>query len=229
MFNQKYKKVFAFLGLSLFLVIALAWTAGGGADIASAAPVESQDTLEQAVLPPAQAGDDDEVTYEHPTVDPAAAAEDMRVLFEEMTLVQLHDQEYGYARTTCAGIGLNNIQTSSEGPIVLIPNAGDLSVDGSNVSIKVSPEGEITFIPRTEGQMIGLVTNVTDDGVEITEVPSLSLDEAQQLMLAGRLVWTAKDQGPYGNGHGLPGYIAACDPVFDEGQYEDFVEDGDES
>lgn len=228
MLNQKHLKVFTLLSFSLLLVITLALTVGGSAGVAAAAPVEPQKDLDQVVLPPAQEGEANDDEDEILPVDPAAAAEDMRVIFEEMTLVQLHDQEYGYARTTCAGNGLNNIQPSPEGPIVLIPNAGDLSVDGSNVSIKLSPDGEITFIPRTEGQMIR-VPMALGDKAEGEEVLSLSLDEAQQLMLAGRLVWTAKDHGPNGNGYGLPGHIAACDPLFNEEQYEDFVGDVDES
>jgi hypothetical protein len=142
----------------------------------------------------------------------------MRVLFEEMTLVQLLWEQTGYARTRCAGNGLNNIEPLSEGPMILIPNAGDLAAGGSNVSVKLSPDGEITFIPRVQGHRIMVPMDVGDKQ-EGEEVLSLSLDEAMQLMAAGKLVWTAKDKGPYGNGHGLPGHIAACDPSFDEAVY----------
>jgi hypothetical protein len=33
-------------------------------------------------------------------------------------------------------------------------------------------------------------------------------------MAKEKLIWTAKDHGPYGNGHGLPGHIAVCDPLY---------------
>jgi hypothetical protein len=230
MLNQKLRRRFVFSGLSLMAIIILALTIG--AFVAAAAPVEPQPTVDQAGLPPAQNDDDEDEDQVEPLppVDPARAAEDIRVIFEEMTLVQLlsESEEY-YALTACAGNGLNHIEPSAEGPKVLIPNAGDLSVAGSNVAIKLSPEGEITFIPRTQGQMIRVPMDVGDK-VADQEVLSLTLDEAQQLMLAGQLVWTAKDQGPNGNGHGLPGHIAACDPAFNEDQYEDFIdENGDEA
>jgi hypothetical protein len=73
--------------------------------------------------------------------------------------------------------------------------------------------------------MIGLITNVSEGNVEITEVPSLTLAEAEKFMAAGRLVWTAKGQGPYGNGHGLPGHIASCDPLYDEQKFEEYQSD----
>ena len=141
--------------------------------------------------------------------------EDLRVLFDEMTLVQLVWEQTGYAKTLCAGYGLQNIQPVLSGPLVLIPNAGDLSAGGSNVAIKLSPDGEISFIPRLYGHKIRVPMDVGDKR-EGEEVLSLSLNEGTQLMAAGKLVWTAKDKGPYGNGHGLPGHIAACDPSFDE-------------
>jgi len=168
---------------------------------------------------------------------------DRQVLFEEMPLVQLLSEQDGYAKTVCAGSGLNNVKPSSEGSIVLIPNAGDLSLDGSNVAIKLEPSGQITFIPRTQGQLIRVPLNPkpgvsleaaddTNDNGKVNksedfqskEVLSLTLDEAMQFMAGGHLVWTAKDQGPYGNGYGLPGHIAACDPQFNEGVYKDFTE-----
>ena len=148
---------------------------------------------------------------------------EMNVLFEEMTLVQLLWEETGYAKTECAGNGLNNIQPLFEGPMILIPNAGDLAAGGSNVSVKLSPDGVITFIPRVLGQRIMMPMDVGDKR-EGEEVLSLSLDEAVQLMAAGKLVWTAKDHGPYRNGHGLPGHIAACDPSFDESVYLEWQE-----
>ena len=165
------------------------------------------------------------------------------VLFQEMPLVQLLSEMDGYAKTVCAGSGLNSIQPSPNGPIILIPNAGDLAVAGSNVSIKLDPSGQITFIPRTQGQLIRVPLNPkagvsleaaddTDDEGNVNEsgdfqskeVLSLTLDEAMQLMAGGHLVWTAKDQGPYGNGYGLAGHIAACDPSFDESVYKDYID-----
>jgi hypothetical protein len=151
--------------------------------------------------------------------DPEAVS----VLFEEMTLVQVISEETGYAKTECAGNGLNNIQPSPDGPRILVPNAGDLSADGSNVSIKLNPDGEISFVPRVQGQMIRMPMTIGDK-LEGQEVLELTMDEANQLMAAGQLVWTAKDQGPFGNGHGLPGHIAECDPMFDESTWSDFAE-----
>jgi hypothetical protein len=147
----------------------------------------------------------------------------MNVLFEEITLVQLLWEKTGYAKTECAGSGLNNVQPLSEGPIILIPNAGDLAAGGSNVSIRLSPDGEITFIPRVHGQKIMMPMGVGDKQ-EGEEVLSLSLDEAVQMMAADKLVWTARDHGPYRNAHGLPGHIAACDPSFDEAVYLEWEE-----
>ncbi len=161
------------------------------------------------------------------------------VLFQEMPLVQLLSEVDGYAKTVCAGSGLNSIQPSPNGPIVLIPNAGDLSVAGSNVSIKLDPSGQVTFVPRTDGQMIRVPVNINDkpyvatttndrgdsnkdDVTPTKEVASFTLNEALQYMDHGHLIWTAKDQGPYGNGFGLPGHIAACDPQFNESVYKDF-------
>ena len=140
-----------------------------------------------------------------------------------MTLVQLLWEKTGYAETRCAGNGLNNIQPLSEGPMILIPNAGDLAAGGSNVSIQLSPDGEITFIPRLQKHKIMVPMDVGDKR-EGEEVLSLSLDEALQLMAADKLVWTARDHGPYRNGHGLPGHIAACDPSFDESVYLEWEE-----
>jgi hypothetical protein len=60
--------------------------------------------------------------------------------------------------------------------------------------------------------------------VEGEEVLSLTLDEAKEIMAAGKLVWTAKDDGPYGNGHGLPGHIAECDSLFDQALFEEVDE-----
>jgi hypothetical protein len=225
MLNQTYRKVFILLGLSLLLIM------GSGASVAAAAPIEPFNSWVEAVPPPAQEGDEDEeTTVKLPVVNPVEAAEDMRVLFEETTFVHLLWEQYGYAATACAGNGLNNIQPSAEGLMVLIPNAGDLSLFGSNVSVKLEPTGEITFIPRVQGQMIRVPINIGDK-VEGQEVLSLTLDEGKQLMAAGLLVWTAKDHGPFGNGHGLPGHIATCDPLFNEEQYKEFagVEEDEES
>jgi hypothetical protein len=139
---------------------------------------------------------------------------EMEVLFAEMTLVWLQDEPaYAYAITACAGNGLNNIQPLADGPMILIPNAGDLSVAGSNVSITLHPDGEIEFIPRVQGQRIRVPIDVGDK-LAGEEVLSLSLEEALELMAEEKLIWTAKDRGPYGNGHGLPGHIAECDPLY---------------
>lgn len=235
MLNQKYRpkktKIFMLLGTGLLLVVALALSAYGVASVAAAATVEPPVGPGEAVAPLAQRGNQEaevlntsveltETTADIQAADPEVA-EDMRVLFEEMTLVQLLWEQYGYAKTACAGNGLNNIQPLAEGPMILIPNAGDLSVDGSNVSIKLSSKGEITFIPRVQGQRIRIPMDVGDK-VAGEEVLSLTLDEARQLMAAGKLVWTAKNHGPFGNGHGLPGHIAQCDPLFDKEQFEEF-------
>ena len=141
--------------------------------------------------------------------------QDMKVLFEEMTLVWLLSEEYARIEAVCAGNGLANIKPSSNGPMVLIPNAGDLTIDGSNVAIKFESDGQITFIPRVQGQRIRVPMDLADK-VTGHEVLSLTLDEAMQLLAADKLVWTAKWFGPYGNGHGLPGHVAACDPLYPE-------------
>lgn len=140
--------------------------------------------------------------------------QDVRFLLNQMTMVQILAEEYARIESVCAGNGLANIQPNPYGPIVIIPNAGDLSLAGSNVSIRVNPDGEIWFIPRTQGQIIR-VPMAVGDKVEGQEVLHLSLAEGLKLMAEGQLIWTAKDQGPFGNGHGLPGHIAACDPQYD--------------
>jgi hypothetical protein len=151
----------------------------------------------------------------------------LNTLLNEMTLVWLQDEsDEGFIRTACLGNGLNNIQALAEGPIVIIPNAGDLSLAGSNVAIKLSPDGQISFIPRTQGQLIR-VPEAIGDKFAGQEVVSLSFDEAQHFIANGQLVWTAANQGPFGNGHGLPGHIAACDPQFDEETWDRF-DDSDE-
>lgn len=142
-----------------------------------------------------------------------ASSELMRVLREEMTLVWLQDETYAYITAACAGNGLNNIKPLPDGPMVLIPNAGDLAVDGSNVSIKLNPDGVVNFIPRTQGQKIRVPMDIGDK-VAGQEVLSLTLTEAEQLAAAGKFIWTAGNQGPFGTGHGLAGHIAACDPQF---------------
>jgi hypothetical protein len=83
------------------------------------------------------------------------------------------------------------------------------------VAAKLESDGAITFIPRVPGQRIRVPMDLGD---KLTghEVTSLTLAEARQLVLAGKMVWTAKDKGPYGNGHGLPGHIAECDPLYVE-------------
>jgi hypothetical protein len=147
--------------------------------------------------------------------DAAPYNHDVMVLFEEMTLVQVLWEETWYAETRCAGVGLNNVTPSPYGPIILIPNAGDLSAGGSNVSIKLEPDGGISFVPRVQGQRIRVPMDVGDKKAG-QEVLSLSLGEGLELMVAGQLVWTWKDKGPYGNGHGVPGHIALCDPRYVE-------------
>jgi hypothetical protein len=149
---------------------------------------------------------------------PTAENHDVKVLLEEMTIVQLLSEQTGFAETVCAGNGLNNVEPLPDGAIILIPNAGDLAAGESNVSIKLSPDGEITFIPRVDGQKIRVPMDIGDK-VAGEEVLSLSLDEGLQLMAAGGMIWTAKDDGPYGTGHGLPGHIGACDPWYDEDDY----------
>jgi hypothetical protein len=236
--NIKFK-MFAFLVLGLLLLAGLVWSVGGGASVVTAAPIEPMTTVQEFVLPPAQQGDNDndndndnEARAEIPPPNPIEAAEDLRVLREEMTLVQLISQtDPAYAVTACAGNGLNNIAPSADGPKVLIPNAGDLSVEGSNVAIRLDSDGTITFIPRADGQMIRMPMNLGDK-VEGQEVLSLTMGEVEQLLAAGRVTWTAKDHGPYGNGHGLAGHIAACDPQyipFEEDNANDNENDNDNS
>ena len=200
--NRSRSKVRTLFTVSFLLIATLALSVFGTVSVAAA-----QDGEEAAnVL---------EVTSE--------TNEDVSVLLEEMTLVHLLWEQYGYARTACAGSGLNNIVPASDGPMVLLPNAGDLSLDGSNVAIKLAPDGQVTFIPRVPGQLIRIPVDVGDKTAG-EEVLSVSFDEGRQLMASGHLVWTAKDQGPYGNGHGLPGFIASCDPQFDEDVFEQFEE-----
>jgi hypothetical protein len=140
--------------------------------------------------------------------------QEVRFLLDEMTMVQVLAEEYARIESVCAGNGLIHVQPNRYGPIVIIPNAGDLSLARSNVSIRVNPDGEVWFIPRTQGQIIR-VPMAVGDKVEGQEVLHLSLAEGLKLMAEGQLIWTAKDQGPFGNGHGLPGHIAACDPQYD--------------
>ncbi len=146
-------------------------------------------------------------------IDPSYYTHDVQVLFEEMTLVQVIAEETWYADTVCAGVGLNNVTPSPDGPMILVPNAGDLSAGGSNVSIKLYPDGEISFVPRVQGQRIRVPMDVGDKTAG-QEVLSLTLDDGLRLMVAGQLVWTYKDMGPYGNGHGIAGHIALCDPRY---------------
>jgi hypothetical protein len=151
----------------------------------------------------------------------APLTHNMYVLLYEMTLVQLvSETEEGYARTVCAGNGLVNVRPSPFGPVILIPNAGDLSAGGSNVSIKLMPDRRIFFIPRVQGQRIRVPMDVGDK-LAGQEVLSLTFEEGMQLMAADQLIWTARDQGPYGDGRGLPGHIAICDPWFNPNQASD--------
>jgi hypothetical protein len=155
-------------------------------------------------------------TDQLPQIEPPAGitfTEDMRVLFQEMPLVQLLSDTYqGWAVTACAGSGLNQVKLLPDSPMILIPNAGDLSVSGSNVAIQVAPNGEITFIPRVAGQRIMVPMDLGAKKAG-EEVQSLTFEEGLRLMAADKLVWTARDRGPYGNGLGIPGHIAICDPI----------------
>jgi hypothetical protein len=139
--------------------------------------------------------------------------EDMRFLFQEMPLVQLISDTYqGWAITACASSGLDNVKGSSHSPTILVPNAGDLSIGVSTVAIQIAPNGEVTFIPRVASQRIKVPMDLgTKKAGE--EVQSLTFEEGLRLMTADMLIWTARDQGPYGNGLGIPGHIAICDPI----------------
>jgi hypothetical protein len=186
-------------------------------EVAKPSPSEVE---KEAVTSAAEAEPTSEMASEQmAAASPTPMSHDVKVLLEEMTLVQLLSEQTGFAETVCAGNGLSNIRPLTDGPMILIPNAGDLAAGGSNLSIELSPDGKITFIPRVPGQKIRVPADVGDK-VEGEEVSSLSLDEGLQLMAAGNLVWTVKDTGPYGNGHGLPGHIAACDPMYDESVYQ---------
>ena len=232
--SRRKSRTISVLGLTGLLVATLILSASATASSAEAVSVEPAVALGEVAEPVRPEVDEEDASSVADLVQRATPdqngranrppyAHDARVLFEEMTLVQLLWEQTGYAKTLCAGNGLNNIQPLSESPIILIPNAGDLAAGGSNVSIHLSPDGEITFIPRVQGQRIMVPMDVGDKR-EGEEVLSLSFDEAMQLMAADKLVWTAKDQGPYRNGHGLPGHIAACDPSFDEAVYLEWEE-----
>jgi hypothetical protein len=181
--------------------------------------------LSPALLPEQQAaaqegGATDQLVQEpvttsaNPVLDTfVASTPDMNVLLNEMTLVWVHDEEYARIIASCAGVGLRNVAPHPDGPMVLIPNVGDLDVSGSTVAIKLHPDGQVEFIPRTQNQLIRVPVNVGDK-VADQEVLSLTFDEGMQLMKDGHLIWTARDQGPFGNGHGLPGHIGACDPRY---------------
>lgn len=150
----------------------------------------------------------------------------MHTLLNEMTLVWLHSEEYANIISSCAGVGLRNVSPYIGGPMVLIPNAGDLDVDGSTVAIKLYPDGQIEFIPRTVGQLIRMPVDMGDKTAG-QEVLRLSFEEGMELFESGHLVWTASDHGPYGNGHGLPGHIATCDPRYPGDDYYAELEDDD--
>lgn len=216
--KRRGSKVISLFTLSFLVIAALALSARGTVSVAAAAPLASPTVPAVGIVPAAQGGEAGDVSEVTPETN-----KDVKVLLDEMTLVHLLSEQYGYARTACAGNGLNNIAPSSDGPLVLIPNAGDLSLDGSNVAIKLAPDGQVTFIPRVPGQRIRVPVDLNDKTAG-EEVASLTFDEAKQMMAAGQLVWTARDQGPYGNGHGLPGYIATCDPQFDKAVFKNFEE-----
>ncbi|MEW5956277.1 MAG: hypothetical protein AB1801_01035 [Chloroflexota bacterium] len=216
-------KLLSLLAVGLLFVTALGLGAWGMVSVAAAAPIQPQAAAAAGIVPPADHEQDPakEVFVAPP---PEVSEQDKRVLLEEMALVHLQWEQYGYAKTACAGSGLNNIEPAADGPMVLIPNAGDLSVDGSNVSIKLTPEGEIAFIPRVQGQRIRVPMDLGDK-VEGQEVLSLTFDEGMQLITAGKLIWTAKGQGPYGNGYGLPGHIAACDPLYSDEVFDAYQDE----
>lgn len=138
---------------------------------------------------------------------------EMQTLMDEMTLVWLHSEEYANIISSCAGVGLRNVTPHFGGPMVVIPNAGDLDVSGSTVSLKLYPNGEVEFIPRTINQRIRVPVDVGDK-VAGEEVLRLSFEEGMELMESGHLVWTASGKGPFGTGHGLPGHIGLCDPRY---------------
>jgi hypothetical protein len=151
---------------------------------------------------------------EQPAAEPNPTL--LNTLMQDMTLVWLEGEDYAFAKTVCAGTGLNNVELPASGTTkILIPNAGDLAVNGSNVAIEMDANGEITFIPRTPEQRI-LVPMAVGERTAGEEVLSLTLAEVQELAAAGGLVWTAQNEGPYGDGRGLPGHIAACDPLYEE-------------
>ena len=153
-------------------------------------------------------------TGDNATVDAfEARTPDTNLLLDEMTLVWIHDEEYARIISSCAGVGLRNIAPHPDGPMVLIPNAGDLDVAGSTVAIKLNSNGRIEFIPRTQGQLIQVPVDVGAKAAG-QEVLSLTFEEGMELMASDYMVWTAKDKGPYGNGHGLPGHIGLCDPRY---------------
>jgi len=195
MFSQS--RGFAHSAVTPLLVVAVLLSLGGTAPIAHAAIGAEPPGAAASGNPP----------------PPPPLTHNMYVLLYEMTLVQLVSEVDGYARTVCAGNGLANIQPSPFGPIILIPNAGDLSAGGSNVSIELMPNRQVYFIPRVEGQRIRVPMDVGDKRAG-QEVLFLTFDEGMQLMAADQLIWTARDQGPYGDGRGLPGHIALCDPWF---------------
>jgi hypothetical protein len=193
MFNQKFfeKKSKVTVFLSLLLLLALILSACGTSATPTAAPAPAKATPaaqpepKKAALPAAE-------------TDPG-----VRFLMEELTFVHLLSDEGGYAKTACAGNGLKNIKPAADGPKVLIPNVGDLSLAGANVSVKLNPDGELTFIPRTQGEKIRVPLKVGSKA-EGEETLSLTFDEARQLIMAGKLIWTGKDAKD------APGHIANC-------------------
>jgi hypothetical protein len=192
---------------------------------ANVSTIESDE--DETVSPSAEADTSEETMNETVTQDEpdtsTAERSDLNVsldrkiefMFEDMTFVRIVSEEYARIESVCAGAGLNNIEPLADGPTILIPNAGDLTVDGSNVAIKMSPDSEITFIPRTSEQRIRIPIDLGDKKAG-EEVLSLSLAEARQLFASGHLTWTADGLGPYGTGQGLAGHIAECDPLYEE-------------
>ena len=161
-----------------------------------------------------EAGSKAEATPETTTeIQPPSDTSDVDVLLEEMTFVQVLSEEYARIEAVCAGTGLNNIKPLADTPKILIPNAGDLDVNGTTVAIRLDPGGEKTFIPRVSGQRVKLPLDVGNQEIG-DEVTSLTFEEGLHLMAAGNLIWTAKGRGLDGTGHGLPGHIAECDPRY---------------
>ena len=194
MFNQKFiiKTSKLLIFFSLLWLLALVVSACGSSAAPTAAPAPAAPVDQKQAVTPAK-----------PAAPAAQTDSRVQFLMEQMTFVQLLSEENGYARTACAGNGLKNIQPAADGPKVLIPNVGDLSLAGANVSVKLNPDGTLEFIPRTQGEKIRVPMKVGSKA-EGEETLSLTFDEGQQLIIADKLTWTGKDTPD------APGHIADC-------------------